>query len=811
MPKNFADVRRFYIDGKNSVTKNLPIPDIKLLNRHSYVSLMDCISDMLLSNERLLNDIDDYKKMIELQPKVLSLFGCERVKEIIEGAIERKQKEDVNLDMDVIVLFLKFWSDDFDPNNSIKSNRQSVWIQTVTIFAMTKDGMHLSYTYPIATSANGVDRDEVYELLSKEIVQLSSGPMTSFFSRYSKSPIKIHADIFSIMADQPERRSNLCLAAGNSRYHKRFGYLLDTNTCVDAIRACKDCEKQILDKASIYLCDEYRGDSSDWRIEPCNVCSGWVTFDKHKLLMYIPDKNYPASKLNKTGKLVPKQITKNHLESCLDDVRLALNRSIWTPLTCKAYLRSEGFNTKATDDIVDFTMNKISYNEAEANKDDDATKWNVIKQDYKNNPKKYNDWILPSSWYCMLDTSLYVDVPMHLLFLGVAKSVFIKTSKWLKIQLQSTAFKALTTNVLDQVKLYNLTWCKTLPYPKSSTDKFGGWVGENFLSFVRLSPWFYTLLYELKEANDVPNLETPVTAWRVKENRYWLDIRGLPSKGKANELKERVLNYLAMDDPPPIIPTTSIDKDTILTMLYSLYQMIAMLHSPYIISDDIGKIEIIIRKFLIHYDKVDTGFGKKDRPTWSTQYNFLCLLNLPNNMRKFGHVRNNWEGGIEGDRFLRNYKREMRSGLLPKWEMWTVRNLLQREVFRKENIDLPKTWKESLTTECRIYKSLDILSGIKNDNKAISAIRINRENKGSIHVLYWKNRMIKGQRILINWKTSEKFNEKYYYEIVIDDEIIDFDNRIGMNNVGVLLLPRISRIKENTVTYCLVSSDWRMT
>ena len=141
MPKNFADVRRFYIDGKNSVTKNLPIPDIKLLNRHSYVSLMDCISDMLLSNERLLNDIDDYKKMIELQPKVLSLFGCERVKEIIEGAIERKQKEDVNLDMDVIVLFLKFWSDDFDPNNSIKSNRQSVWIQTVTIFAMTKEGM----------------------------------------------------------------------------------------------------------------------------------------------------------------------------------------------------------------------------------------------------------------------------------------------------------------------------------------------------------------------------------------------------------------------------------------------------------------------------------------------------------------------------------------------------------------------------------------------------------------------------------------------------------------------------------------------
>ena len=67
---------------------------------------------------------------------------------------------------------------------------------------------------------------------------------------------------------------------------------------------------------------------------------------------------------------------------------------------------------------------------------------------------------------------------MHLLFLGVAKSVFIKTAKWLKIQLQSTAFKVIANNVLDQLKLYNLTWCKTLPYPTSSTDKFGGWVAE---------------------------------------------------------------------------------------------------------------------------------------------------------------------------------------------------------------------------------------------------------------------------------------------------------------------------------------------
>ena len=365
--------------------------------------------------------------------------------------------------------------------------------------------------------------------------------------------------------------------------------------------------------------------------------------------MYAPEKNYPVSKLSKDGKLIPKQITKKHLESCLDDVRLALSHKIWTSTTCKAYLQTEGFNTKAIDDIIDYTTNKISYNEIEENKEDNINKWKVIKQDYKNNPTKYNDWVLPSTWY-INDTSLYPDVPMHLLFLGVAKSVFIKTAKWLKIQLQSTAFKVIANNVLDQLKLYNLTWCKTLR------------VAENFLAFVRLSPWFYTLLYELKEANDVPNLETPVTAWRVKENRYWLDIICLPSKGTANELKEKVRNYINMDDPPPIIPTTAVDKESILTMINSMHQMISILQSPYTGLDDIGKIEILIRKFLIYYDKVDTGMGKKDQPTWSTQYNFLCLLNLPNVIRKFGNLTNIWEGGIEGEGFLRKYKKEMKSG-----------------------------------------------------------------------------------------------------------------------------------------------------
>ena len=134
---------------------------------------------------------------------------------------------------------------------------------------------------------------------------------------------------------------------------------------------------------------------------------------------------------------------------------------------------------------------------------------------------------------------------MHLLLLGVAKAVFIKIAKWLKLRMQSTEFKSLSVGVLDALKLYNIGWCKILQYPYSSTDKFGGWVAENFLAMVRLSPWFYTLLYELKEPKERPDLETPYTAWTMAKNKYWLELRGLSVDGKAKELKDvNVEKYL---------------------------------------------------------------------------------------------------------------------------------------------------------------------------------------------------------------------------------------------------------------------------
>jgi hypothetical protein len=71
---------------------------------------------------------------------------------------------------------------------------------------------------------------------------------------------------------------------------------------------------------------------------------------------------------------------------------------------------------------------------------------------------------------------------------------------------------------------------------------------------------------------------------------------------------------------------------------------------------EIQRLEAIIRMFLIHFNIVDSTEEKKI-PSWISQYNMLCLLNLPTIIRTYGSIRNVWEGGMEGEAYLKNVKK----------------------------------------------------------------------------------------------------------------------------------------------------------
>ena len=67
--------------------------------------------------------------------------------------------------------------------------------------------------------------------------------------------------------------------------------------------------------------------------------------------------------------------------------------------------------------------------------------------------------------------------------------------------------------------------------------------------------------------------------------------------------------------------------------------------------NEVNESSRLIRLFLtfLHDHEMSMSIKKK---TWLSSYNFICLLNLPEQIKFLGPIRNRWEGGVRGEGFL---------------------------------------------------------------------------------------------------------------------------------------------------------------
>ena len=261
LPNQYADIRRLYTDGQFSVSKHTPIPNVIMKKDHSFVSLKDCVADFLMRNNEKLAGMDCWGRILTCTSNDdivfnrfhhMRLFNCRRTISIVRNGNQRMIDSNLQNTLPLCPVFIKFWSDDFDPNKSTKANRQSVWIKTCTIFAADIYGQKIHRTYPISLSKKGCDHEVVEECYSNELHELKFGKLPIMYSRAHTSLVNVHAELFCVMNDQPERRSNLNLGNGNATCHGRFGYIIDCKQVKDKIRSCYFCRTDINNEIGEY-------------------------------------------------------------------------------------------------------------------------------------------------------------------------------------------------------------------------------------------------------------------------------------------------------------------------------------------------------------------------------------------------------------------------------------------------------------------------------------------------------------------------------------------------------------------------------
>ena len=352
IPSSYACLRRMYIDGEAAISRNIPIPDVITFEGHSYVSIIDCVADFLIRKENIITNINKWDDIVNrhITDKQMHIFTCNRTKEMILDAKERLQNASLENTFPLIPIFINFWSDDFDPNKSIKANRQSIWIKTATIFTMSEKGEKIKVTYPVSMALKKANHQCVEQKFREDIIKLSKGKYIVMYSRtHNKTLVNVHGSIFCVLNDQPERRSNLDLGNGNSTVHGRFGLLLDCKQVQDKIQSCVKCTKGIIKeaKSSINL-------QSEWRKKKCKSCTCWMYNMDSKLLKYIPEKNYPNEYFGGTldrGKLSPHWINKIDIETKVNELLQVKKDGHITMIQTKSYLKYLGLNSAAVEKL----------------------------------------------------------------------------------------------------------------------------------------------------------------------------------------------------------------------------------------------------------------------------------------------------------------------------------------------------------------------------------------------------------------------------------------------------------------------------
>jgi hypothetical protein len=244
--------------------------------------------------------------------------------------------------------------------------------------------------------------------------------------------------------------------------------------------------------------------------------------------------------------------------SAVHKTHTAIVSGIWSIENAKSYLWVEGFNSDSISAVIERATNARALNALEAEMDLYPKDYESMLHDKQCRPSLYAIWKVPSIWNRGTDLTQHVDAVMHLIFLGIVKATVKRLEDWLKSRRGHDSFVTFASGVLDSVSSLNLQWCRVLPY---KCGKFTGWISENYLALSRLILWFYAPLDEIA-SDPVSPVEPirPQQQWTLKENKQWLTLRGLDSKGYADVLRSRVHQYLTSPEgePPIIVPMVEV-------------------------------------------------------------------------------------------------------------------------------------------------------------------------------------------------------------------------------------------------------------
>ena len=616
-PKNSSDLFRLYLTSDKSVYRNIPCPDVHLTpdKCHAYLHLGPIVASFLAGGvDSLL-----VPSATELLPSGLKDFTSYYTSPVAKAVYADVEKIAVmrGLHGKVFSLHIKDWANDAQKNSS-RTNLLAYNIRTITFLCHGGNKDIRYYNYVLLVGIKGSDHEEVERILTADLLELGSIPHL-YYSGYHRGTFWATVNLVAGVRDRPARGETFFIGIHSHIFANRHRYSLyhDENT---KVMPCKTCHLRRLKRLCENRLEEYLLPSS------CVACADldYSKFDVLSIsILYIQNKtkvkvfSYPTT-LVSGSPLPPVERPVGPDVLSLPPVKLDYaflyksslvaffnfhsrtyeswrrsglttkqKRALgpvcgWNNMELESYLRAAGLNKALIQRLKSFSHANILQRP--------ETLLETLRID-----------ILPSAWQRTgFDLSHQHDAVIHLVFHGILPDLWEFILKSLgPLELKSKLepiVKASLTNI------HNLQIADVMVLPFGDGFSMAGWVGTNKLGFSWLIPYYVSHLREVY--------------FSFTEHHSDYDAGALKLFGHAERASWSFL----------CITSRLLQRN-----VYSLLPL---------------EVDHYVKLFLYEITSLQETYmdpNQRKKMAYLSTGNFLSMLNLEENLRMFGPIRNFWD------------------------------------------------------------------------------------------------------------------------------------------------------------------------
>lgn len=475
-PTDPIKIRTKYTRGENSIMNSLPMPVVEIKYGCAHIPAKQIVNHFLA----LERDVRWYRAGYEDEWKCNNGNYESGSMAEVHAFVMKLMKEDPSIPKDTRVCFGRVWSDGFEAHHiAAKNGFSSLQLFTLSLLD-TNHRITKRNTWPCALCFKKANTPELFIHILEEIHALRKPTLRYWGKDKQLVPTIVYLQM--VCQDYPER-CYCTFMADLGTYTHRWGHtsLYDNKLTP----SCKECEWKHIEHLLTH---------NDNQIGDCDGdgCLDWYNIGR--LNVHGKEEEYPISpaeavKQSQSGQTIDeKELTipsvelsfelwENSIKALVDWLKTTPpKRKTSIPKIARTYLKLIGLSPPVAkglgQDIADGT------NASES-------KW------YPLILKRYKE--------LCIELKLFKIMPMHLLFLGVEKSLISKTPAVVnrRIQAQNIFWKSLTESIQSSQSTINsisIEWCKSMAFSGKNRHSIGsaGWQSSHYVAFTRLSLFHFS-------------------------------------------------------------------------------------------------------------------------------------------------------------------------------------------------------------------------------------------------------------------------------------------------------------------------------